>query len=115
MLKRAWTCLNPLFFRPLINRPRAEIVEILYCDNCNDQISSEELQAGTAVLTSDATVLCGKCAPLYKHSTTSLLAITAQEKTSTQTPTPATKSVTKFYFCETCGKRITDKEIEHGL
>ena len=30
-------------------------------------------------------------------------------------PVPAAPSVTKFYFCETCGKRITDKQILEGL
>ena len=101
-------------------------MEILYCSNCRTQVTPAELSSGKSMRSEDGKVYCAKCAPLYEHATSSLLAIplpqtTAIDEAPTQTAVPVVlasiqtdKSVTKFYFCETCGKRVTDKQIEAG-
>jgi hypothetical protein len=70
-----------------------ESLEVAYCDNCGSQTTA----AGS--FTSSGKVYCAKCAPLLKDAISP----------------PGTSDPVKFYFCETCGKRITDKQILDGL
>jgi len=96
-------------------------MEIKYCDNCRSKIGSGELSAGTAKRSEEGKVYCHKCALLYEHTSSALLQVPAPASINDQTTQvvsvvqePGT-AVTKFYFCETCGKRITDKQILEGL
>src|SRR5258708_5091497 len=54
---------------------RTAPVEVVYCSNCGFQIAADAQAAGAAVLSDDGKVYCAKCAPLYEHTTSSLLAI----------------------------------------
>jgi formylglycine-generating enzyme required for sulfatase activity len=100
-------------------------VEVVYCDNCGFQVAADALNAGIAARAHDGKIYCSKCAPLYKDTTTALQKLQTPSKTlGPDEPTgefvpvresvPA-QSVMKFYFCETCGKRITDRQILEGL
>jgi hypothetical protein len=67
-------------------------------------------------------VYCAKCAPLYEHTSSALLNVAlpggtplGEQTTVVGLPSLAEKEVTKFYFCEKCGKRLTDAQIEQGL
>src|SRR6185369_9691213 len=81
--------------------------------------------SGSAVYADDGKIYCAKCAPLFKDTTTALgklpipfKALGPDEQTGDFAPVKDFKSeqsATKFYFCETCGKRITDKQILEGL
>ncbi len=101
-------------------------MEIMYCDKCGAKVASSELSAGTSKRTSDGKIHCAKCAPLYEHTSSALLAVPGpagipleDQATAIGLPpineTAPEQSMTKFYFCETCGKRITDKQILDGL
>ena len=100
-------------------------MEITYCDNCGSQIGPDELSTGRSKRTGEGKVYCSKCAPLFEYTSSSLLALQLPESihdlpTGTAIPVVlepprSENSVTKFYFCETCGKRITDKQILEGL
>lgn len=96
-------------------------MEIMYCDNCGAKVTPAVLSGGACRRTDEGKLYCPKCAPLYEHTSSVLLQIpapvsindqTTQVVSMTQEPASA---VTKFYFCETCGKRITDKQILEGL
>jgi DNA-directed RNA polymerase subunit M/transcription elongation factor TFIIS len=121
-------------------------VEVVYCDNCGGKITPETSD-GSEVRLEHGRVYCCKCAPLFKYTTTSLLAVqspsakksskglkavpvldplkparkSSQRLKAVQVPEqqmtadyPAVKSPSKFFFCETCGRRISDLEIENG-
>ena len=100
-------------------------MEIAYCDNCGYQIPANDVSAGKAGVADYGKIYCAKCAPLFKFTTTALQKIVLPsnaigdevtgEFSAVKEPVPAGQSETKFYFCEKCGKRITDKEIELGL
>ena len=57
--------------------------------------------------TNDGKVFCSKCARLFEYTSSALLSIPLPTAEPVQ-------SATKFYFCEICGKRITDVDIEQG-
>jgi len=99
-------------------------MEISYCDNCASKIAPADLLTGTCRRTNAGAVYCPKCAPLFEHTSSAPLNVSLPNATPFEQQAtvgmpvlkelPA-KSVTKFYFCETCGKRITDKQILDGL
>jgi hypothetical protein len=76
-------------------------LDVVYCDNCRCQIAADAVSGGAAVRGGNGKLYCAKCASL----------IAAETKTGDYTPV---KSPAKFYFCETCGKRVTDVDIERG-
>lgn len=80
-------------------------MEVVYCDNCGYTIAPDAFAGGTAVRAAGK-AYCASCAPLFEHTSSILMA--------TALPTPG-QDVVKFYFCETCGKRITDRQILEGL
>ena len=91
-------------------------MEVVYCDNCGSKITED------VVYGDDGHVYCYKCAPLFKFKNIGLQKIQppcqvlhAVGENSRVRSTGAEQSVTKFYFCETCGKRITDQQILEGL
>src|SRR6185369_10385278 len=73
--------------------------------NCGFKIAPDAFTGPTAVR-ADGKAYCAKCAPLFEHNSSMLMAAAL--------PTPGA-DVVKFYFCETCGKRITDRQILEGL
>jgi len=101
-------------------------MEITYCDNCGSKIGSGAPSTGTAKCSEEGKIYCHQCAELFEHTTSSLLSIPLPEVASihdvstrtaiavAQEPPRREGSVTKFFFCETCGKRITDKQILDG-
>ncbi len=98
-------------------------MEIKYCDTCGTRLLSGDLQSEASKRTGSAT--CSKCAALDELPTSGLPAVgprdsKAQEVQKTSGGVPGLEvapadNVTRFYFCETCGKRITDKQILEGL
>jgi formylglycine-generating enzyme required for sulfatase activity len=90
-------------------------VKVLNCDNCGVRIPPD---AAGALQTADGKDYCAKCAPLISDAPTAQFRSIGDEPTGEFVPVkgggPA-PVVTKFYFCETCGKRITDKQIQEGL
>src|SRR5438105_2207153 len=107
-------------------RTRATLVEVVYCDNCGFKIAPDAFNAGATVYADNGKTYCAKCAPLYRDTTTGLQKVQLPYKTlgadeptgefaPVTEPIPVASRDTKFYFCETCGKRITDKQILDGL
>jgi len=95
-------------------------VDIQYCDNCNLKVTPADVSSGACRRTDEGQVYCPKCSPLFEHTSSALLQvltpISINDRTTQIVPMirePAT-SVTKFFFCETCGRRITDKQILEG-
>jgi hypothetical protein len=100
-------------------------VEIRYCDNCGVQIDPQEktlTREDFKIAQSVIKIYCQKCALLFEHTTSALLEVATpaeEHEQATLTGVPnmldPKKGDIKFYFCETCGKRITDRQIEQGL
>lgn len=44
-------------------------MELMYCHNCNFQVNADDLSSGVAIRLADNKILCGKCAPLFQHTT----------------------------------------------
>jgi hypothetical protein len=80
-------------------------MEVAYCDNCAARLNDTQAD----VESSDGKKYCEKCAPLFKFTTSALIAVQLPAAEETKP-----KLVSKFYFCETCGKRITDVDLEKG-
>ncbi len=93
-------------------------MEIAHCDSCGCKISDDRSKLTRSA---DGRIYCAKCAPLQSNKlapSSSLNRLGADEPTGEYAPISApapAQSVTKFYFCETCGKRITDAQILEGL
>ncbi len=90
-------------------------MENMFCAICGDRV-------GTNSFTHDGKNYCVQCAPLHKETPPRNVhptkVVGPDEPTGEFAPVsePApSHGVTKFYFCETCGKRITDKQILEGL
>jgi formylglycine-generating enzyme required for sulfatase activity/DNA-directed RNA polymerase subunit RPC12/RpoP len=81
-------------------------VEVVYCNNCGIKIASDAFSTGTAVRGDDGRIYCGKCDSKGQMTVVGAPVVKASA---------LEQSVTRFYFCETCGKRITDKQILEGL
>ena len=97
-------------------------MDIIYCDTCGVRVPSSEFAASHG---NDDKVHCSKCAPRVRRGSASVSAVTHPEKKTPEAKSPAlgtpwVKSTApasgdiKFYFCETCGKRITDRQILEG-
>lgn len=92
-------------------------MNIEYCANCGFQITADAFRAGKAVRADDGRNYCAKCAPqntLNKGTTATFQNKPKVEIAPVKDFTPA-QGVTRFYFCETCNKRITDQQILDGL
>ena len=93
-------------------------MDILYCDNCGSKVPRLN---DTQPKTNQGKVYCPSCGPLFEQTSSALLQIAVPESVYEQATTVApvvqepARAVTRFYFCETCGKRITDKQLEEGL
>src|SRR5882724_6835404 len=96
---------------------REPFVEVVYCDNCTCKIAGPG-DSGAAFYSEDGKSYCVKCAPLFKYTSSELIALprpdTAKiEGAATAVGLPsvleraAEKIPAKFYFCEKCGKRVT--------
>jgi DNA-directed RNA polymerase subunit RPC12/RpoP len=92
-------------------------VEVVYCDNCGCKLNPDEAADKRG---ESGKLFCAKCAPLFNVTTSVLMEVhdysVVDQPTAVGMPAVMSpKPVTKFYFCEKCGKRITDSEIERGL
>jgi hypothetical protein len=80
-------------------------MEIMHCSGCGVRVSkSADLHR-----TDDGGIYCAKCSALYEQSSSALLA--AIDDRAIRKPADGTM---KFYFCETCGKRVTDLDLAIG-
>jgi len=75
-------------------------VEIVFCDRCGARVPPNAQNA-----------TCPNCGTESAHATPEIPVPTA----TTAPAAPVATGDIKFYFCETCGKRITDRQILDGL
>jgi serine/threonine protein kinase/formylglycine-generating enzyme required for sulfatase activity len=87
-----------------------------YCGNCGARVAAAELSRNN-----EGTGYCAKCATLFESSTTELSLVKIPSKRDLEDPAstiaaPALidKGDIQFYFCESCGKRITSRQIDEG-
>ena len=88
---------------------------VVYCDTCGAKIGANADAKDVIPTHADGKTYCAKCAPrtpaVGDEATGTYAALTEPAAAASATE----RSATKFYFCETCGKRVTDAQIEQGL
>lgn len=91
-----------------------------FCEKCGKRLSDADLKSGAARDKQMRGKYCNDCAEgvmtvdydaMSVEQAKALLGKTPQQATA---KTPNDASVMKFYFCEHCGTRLTDKEITAG-
>ena len=80
--------------------------QLFSCAKCGKPVSDAELNAGLGGQLGDL-VYCRNCAPAQGSGTVSAPAVERDE------PPPA-KPAMGFYFCEDCGKRVTESDLKAG-
>ncbi len=90
-------------------------MEICFCFVCTSRIPADAFASGAAIHTDEGRHYCATCAPKAAAKATQTVGKVPSGNFSPVRESGQNSSVTRFYFCETCNKRITDKQILEGL
>jgi formylglycine-generating enzyme required for sulfatase activity len=89
-------------------------MKIHYCYGCGAKIVDEDSATSGAWRDSEGKIYCAKCAPVFSMSTSVILATAKPSSIGDPSFIPIPDG-TKFWFCESCGQRVTDIDIaEHN-
>jgi hypothetical protein len=86
-------------------------MNVFYCDTCKSKITDVDLSMGIGLKRDDDRVFCKNCAQVFAFTSSILMnPLTLDKINEAQAPA----GDIKFWFCETCGKRISDSDIQCG-
>jgi formylglycine-generating enzyme required for sulfatase activity len=84
-------------------------MKIEYCHQCNVRIEESDFTEG-AVHVGDKPY-CAACAPVFGATSSILMTLPASEEDPGLLPKP---DGSKFWFCESCNKRLTEVDLAEG-
>ena len=76
------------------------------------KLTDADVSSGEAQRKTNGNIYCKKCVPLFEHTTSMLLQ--AVEPSSAIVPGLKDNGGSKFWFCESCGKRLDENDLREG-
>ncbi|HYG73400.1 MAG TPA: hypothetical protein VEK08_00100 [Planctomycetota bacterium] len=89
-------------------------MNVFYCDNCSAKVSDIDLEDGDGTRKGEQ-VYCKKCKPLFEFTTTTLTNVAEVLDAVANRKADVDDGIgSRFWFCETCGKRLTNFDVASG-